>query len=363
MFITPDHRAYYTIRFENIETATFPAQEVIIIDDLDTSVYDISSFSLGPITWADRVVVPPAGLQSFTTTVDLAPELPALLLINASLDPETARAVWTFVTLDPDTYDLPEDGLVGFLPPNVEQPEGEGSVAFTIELLPDLATNTAVENLAEIYFDLNDPIVTPVWSNWIDRDAPVTSVVPIDPVDEWPATITVTGSDVGSGILAFMLYMSEDGGPFVHVATSAEPVFEFTGEEDVSYGFYSRAVDFVQNVEPPKDEAEATLVFGVSADGGPDMPRELTLHTPYPNPASGPLTLKWGLPAAAEPDIRIYDVLGREVLRVLDGGPRSAGWHETALDARLASGVYVVRLSAARDGRVEHRSQRLVVVR
>ena len=96
-----------------------------------------------------------------------------------------------------------------------------------------------------------------------------------------------------------------------------------------------------------------------SGEDGLDLPRELTLHTPYPNPMNSTATLKWGLPAAGEADIRIYDILGREVLRLVDNQLMSAGWHEVTLSANLASGSYIVRLATTN----ETRTQRLVVVR
>lgn len=363
-YLTADAPATYTIRYENLETATFPAQEVIILDDLDLSVYDLSTFRLGPITLPDRVITPPPGVQQFTTTVDLAPELPAVLLINAGIDLSSGRASWTFVTLDPNTNDLPEDGLVGFLPPNVNQPEGEGAVMFTIDYLPNLPTDTAIENLAEIYFDLEEPIITPVWSNRVDRDAPVTGVEALPATSESPFTVTIAGADAGSGIYTRYLFVSTNDGPFEPYGLTQDATFEFEGELGSTYAFYSLGLDFVGNAEPPKTEAEAvTTVVTVSTDESDDLPRELTLHVPYPNPMRSAATLRWGLPAPAEVDVRLYDLLGREVVRVVDREMRPAGWHETRLAPGLASGVYVLRLDATRDGRTEQRTQRLTIVR
>jgi hypothetical protein len=362
-YVTTAAPARYTIRFENLETASFPAQEVVIVDDLDTDVYDLSTFSLGPIVLPDREVVPPAGARSYQTTVNLAPALPALLVINAALDEQTGRVAWTFTTLDPDTNDLPEDGLIGFLPPNVEPPEGEGSVSFTIEMLPDLPTDTEVANLAEIVFDLNDPIVTPVWSNRIDEDAPTSSVQPIGPSDTWPVTIDVGGSDIGAGILVYRLFVSEGDGPFELYATSTEPVFEFEGEEGATYGFYSIAVDHVLNTENPKDEAEAVFALGVANEEGSALPRALAFDAPYPNPATRTATLRWGLPEAGRVSLRVYDLLGREVARIADGATFDAGWHTTRWEPELASGTYFVRLQAETLRESKALVHRVVIVR
>jgi len=365
-FYRPTAGTPYTVRFENLDTATFPAQEVIIVDTLDTDAFDLSTFEFGPIRWGvGGEVVPPPGAQAFETEVSLAPEFDATLLITAALETETGRATWHFVTLDNSTGDLPEDGTVGFLPPNQTQPEGEGSVGFIVDAFPSLSTGTVVANQAEIVFDVNEPIVTPVWLNTVDVDTPISSVQPIVGTEEGPITIEVEGSDLGAGIQTYALYVAEADGPFELYEISREPTFEFEGEEGVLYGFYSIVTDFVQNTEGPKDEAEATIVYGtVANEGDSSLPREVTLGMPYPNPSRGSATLRWGLPEASHVDIRIYDLLGREVARLADSQAIEAGWHETQWRApRLASGVYIVRLHAEGSRQTVTKTQRLIVVR
>ncbi len=338
----------YVVRFENLETATFPAQEVVVVDTLDTAVFDLSTFSLGPIRWGNGgVAIPPPGAKTYETVVDLAPGLNATLLITAALDEVGGRVVWHFATLDPATGDLPEDGTVGFLPPNMTAPEGEGSVSFSVSLRESRPTGTLVENRAEIVFDINDPIVTPTWTNIVDVSAPVSSVEPLGTTTSNPISISVAADDIGAGVYIYQLFASRDGGAFELVAQSAEPIFEFEGEVGSTYGFYSITLDYVLNVEGPKTEAEATTAVAVSVEGGDALPREVTLTQPYPNPARGIATLRWGLPRAAHVTIRVYDLLGREVARLADEEPTEAGWHTGTVNAvQLASGIYVVRLRA-----------------
>jgi hypothetical protein len=74
--------------------------------------------------------------------------------------------------------------------------------------------------------------------------------------------------------------------------------------------------------------------------------------------------MRWGLPAAGSASVRVFDLLGREVAVLADEPQAAAGWHESRLDARMmASGVYVVQLAAERNGRLEVRTRRLLVVR
>ncbi len=88
-------------------------------------------------------------------------------------------------------------------------------------------------------------------------------------------------------------------------------------------------------------------------------PERLALEPPVPNPASRRATLRFGVPAATEVTVAVYDLLGRQVATPLRGR-LEAGRHETPLPAAsLAPGVYFVRLQAEGTAR----TQKLTVVR
>ncbi|MCA1686799.1 MAG: hypothetical protein LC745_12690, partial [Planctomycetia bacterium] len=72
-FVTGAEPLRYLVSFENTPTASAPAQEVVVTDQLDTTHDDLSTFSLGPISFGSSVVVPPTGLSDYTTDVDLRP--------------------------------------------------------------------------------------------------------------------------------------------------------------------------------------------------------------------------------------------------------------------------------------------------
>ncbi len=150
----------YTVTFENLKTATGDAFEVLVTDQLDVTKYELDTFSLGPISFADRVVNVPPGLKTFSTEVDLRPGVNILVGIDAALDTATGLITWKFTTLDPATHEFPEEPEDGFLPPNVTSPEGEGEMLFTVSLKPGLGLGTTVCNDASIVFDFNPPIVT-----------------------------------------------------------------------------------------------------------------------------------------------------------------------------------------------------------
>ena len=75
-----------------------------------------------------------------------------------------------------------------------------------------------------------------------------------------------------------------------------------------------------------------------------EAPKEIALHGNYPNPFNPRTTISYALPAASQVDLRIYDLLGREVARLVSG-EQAAGYHEAVWEAgRFASGVYVYRM-------------------
>jgi hypothetical protein len=56
--------------------------------------------------------------------------------------------------------------------------------------------------------------------------------------------------------------------------------------------------------------------------------------------------LRYGLPVSSVVRLEVYDVLGREVARLVEG-EQAAGWHEVVFDGSLLpSGVYLYRLEA-----------------
>jgi uncharacterized surface anchored protein len=74
---------------------------------------------------------------------------------------------WIFRTLDPETGELPEDALAGFLPPNDASRRGEGHVSFSIKPKSNLSVGTLITNTASIVFDTNAAIATNTVTNTI----------------------------------------------------------------------------------------------------------------------------------------------------------------------------------------------------
>ena len=86
-------------------------------------------------------------------------------------------------------------------------------------------------------------------------------------------------------------------------------------------------------------------VLGTAADDEPTLtPNSFALEQNYPNPFNPSTTINFSLPLRAHTTLRVYNLLGQEVVTLVDG-PLGAGPHAVSLDAsHLPSGVYFYRL-------------------
>lgn len=74
------------------------------------------------------------------------------------------------------------------------------------------------------------------------------------------------------------------------------------------------------------------------------LPSGFLLSEPYPNPFNPTTTIKFQIPSAVPVSLTIYDQLGREVTRLVDG-IRSAGHYQVEWNAaKYAGGIYLCRL-------------------
>ncbi|MBI3757895.1 MAG: thrombospondin type 3 repeat-containing protein [Deltaproteobacteria bacterium] len=301
-FVRGDTPLPYEVVFENLETATAPAHEIVITDQLNASALDLTTFSLGPINFGDTFVVPPAGLNQYSTDVDLRPANNLIVRINAGLDVATGLATWHFVSLDPTTMLPPDDSQIGFLPPNVTPPAGEGAVLFTVKPKQGLRTGLEIHNKATIVFDTNDPIDTPQWLNTLDNTKPESHVLSLSATQISPAfTVQWVGSDVGSGIQDYSIFVSENGGPFApFLSNTTDTSATFTGQAGNTYAFYSVARDQTGNHEDDKIIPDA--ITQILVDQCPNDPNKI----------------EPGLCGCGVPDV---DSDGDGVLNCLDGCP------------------------------------------
>ncbi|UCD37566.1 MAG: T9SS type A sorting domain-containing protein, partial [Fidelibacterota bacterium] len=88
-------------------------------------------------------------------------------------------------------------------------------------------------------------------------------------------------------------------------------------------------------------------VFAIEPDDAGITPLIFALHPNYPNPFNPATTILFDVPAGGHVTLTIYDLLGNEVVRLVDQdmspGRKSVAWNARA----LSSGVYFARLEFA----------------
>ncbi|MBV6440952.1 MAG: hypothetical protein EPGJADBJ_02628 [Saprospiraceae bacterium] len=273
----------YTIHFENVASATAPAHTVNVTDQLDKTKFDLSTFSFGPVYLGDSLIFPEPGLREFVLDKQLN-NLGVTARVHGQLDTVTGLLSWTFRSLDAVTLAEIEDPDLGFLPPNVSAPEGEGSVSFFVRLKHAPQHEEQVTNQAVITFDANAPIFTNEHRTTFDLVAPESAVAPL------PATTNTSqfevqwaGSDDGSGIQFYNIYVSINGGPdSLWIGGTASTSATFAGMPVNMYAFYSIAIDHAGNAEAKPVEADAKTTILTAVDEAENTAYDLLL---FPNPA------------------------------------------------------------------------------
>ena len=218
-WVTPQQTLPYSIEFENDpKKANVAAQDVTVTEQLDPNL-DWSTFELGSIQFGAITISVPAGLQSYTASVDTTnvDGTPLQVNVSASLDQQTGLVTWTFLSLDPATGLLPTDPVAGFLPVDDSTGRGEAFLNYTVRPKASDSTGTQLNARATVVFDTNAPLSTNTASNTIDAGAPTSTVGPLPPTETstplhrraGPARTTLGGSGIGS----YNIYVSDNGGP------------------------------------------------------------------------------------------------------------------------------------------------------
>jgi hypothetical protein len=222
-----------------------------------------------PVPIAAGAFNPAANVNEFITNVDLRPTQSLLVNVDAKLNPATQTLTWTFTSIDPATGLPPLNPLIGFLPP------GAGAnLSFSVTPTPGLATGSQVTQQATIVFQGASPMSTAAWTNTIDNTPPVSHVSALAASSTCPAfRVSWAGSDVGSGLQGFTIYVSDTGGPYTAwLSNTTAASADFIGVVGHSYSFYSIATDLSGNTERGKTSPEAsTSVTASGPCGAPSL--------------------------------------------------------------------------------------------
>ncbi len=341
----------YTITFENLASATLPAQRVVVIDTLDLTRFDAHSFRFLTATIGDGATVRLEPREwNGNYLVDMTAQTGLHVGIHASYDPGTGIVRVEFMSIDPQTMAFPTDPLAGFLPPNVADNEGTGSLSFMVNYKGSLVHGDAISTRAIIYFDDNEPIVTNTYTNILDRVKPTGQVQLVQAISPASDTVMVvmTGADDLSGLAYQHLFISVNGHGFRKLISSTQDTIGYKGFAGENLRFFGRAVDKAGNVE------DYPVEFWNNPDAAVDIAMGLADRTPqarmhvHPNPARDAVTCVLSLPASGDARIELLNALGEVVVRPLGQQPArmSEGEHRITVPVHhLAPGAYLLKVT------------------
>ncbi len=297
----------YQIKFENVSTASAPAQRVEITLPLDDDL-DPRTVRLGIMGFGPYVLDVPENKASLTKLYDLPDSLGFDLRVTAGIDVVNHQLFWHFQTIDPATQmpPLATQPQMGFLPPNDSTGRGQGFVNFTIRSYRTATTGDTLLAQATIVFDQNEPLSTNVWSNRIEGKAPWARLRPLPPFLDTTLIVLhwAPGQDdsLGIGVQDYDLFVAIDGGPWQEVARAIEDTtYKYIGERGRTYAFFVIARDSVGNTEW-QDTAEAfTMILPPALQAqiaaylqGPYQTTTGTMHTLLNQQQYLPLTDPYG---------------------------------------------------------------------
>lgn len=103
------------------------------------------------------------------------------------------------------------------------------------------------------------------------------------------------------------------------------------------YRYKLKQIDFNGNFE----------YFELNNDITVGVPAKLNLGQNYPNPFNPSTKINYDLPSESSVTLSVYDMSGREVVKLLNGIKQNAGYHTAEFNASsLSSGIYFYTLSA-----------------
>jgi hypothetical protein len=93
---------------------------------------------------------------------------------------------------------------------------------------------------------------------------------------------------------------------------------------------------------------DSSTVTSVQDDfGGNNLPKDFILEQNYPNPFNPNTKISWHSPVSSWQSLKVYDVLGNEIVTIVNE-EKPAGSYEASFDGKnLSSGIYFYKLSTS----------------
>ena len=251
-FVAKSATDAYTVNFANSTTATAPAQQIVVTEQLDASL-DWRTFRLTGFGFDNQAATLSGNQAFYSALLDYSATKGYDVQVTAGVNVATGLVTWTFQTIDPATGQAPTNPQLGLLPVDDATQDGEGFVSYTVQAKSTVQTGDTVSAQATVVFDTNAPINTPSITNTVDAVAPTSEVQALPAQESSPDfEVSWSGTDDpdGSGIGSYTILVSDDGAtPIIWLDDTTRTNAIFQGDYGQTYAFSSIATDNAGNVE------------------------------------------------------------------------------------------------------------------
>ncbi len=119
-----------------------------------------------------------------------------------------------------------------------------------------------------------------------------------------------------------------------------------TTSEAQSYSFLDRSASGKVQYRLKQVDFDGQFEYSnvIEVDAG--LPKTFALEQNYPNPFNPTTVISYQLPVASNVSLKVYDVLGKEVMTLVNARQAAGSYTYTLNASKLASGIYFYRLQA-----------------
>ncbi len=166
----------------------------------------------------------------------------------------------------------------------------------------------------------------------------------------WHSTVDPDPLDQIVYVLTYATDWS-DSLTYARIEGITDTTMSLTLEDNTEYFWLVEAMDKDSLITGSNDNMPVRFVVGylLGVDAGAGIPEKYALHQNYPNPFNPTSTIQYDLPEATSVRILVYDIMGREIVRLLDGY-MEPGFHQVVWNGRdgtgrgVTTGIYITHL-------------------